>query len=142
MARVTVEDCVTKIPNRFELVMLASQRARDIAAGGELTVDRDNDKDAVVSLREIADETVHQDDLSEALLLGLQRYAEIDEPEEEAMDLDDGGDLLGEIEARGGSVAGMQVLDAGGAGVGGNAGEAQGEAPVDPGKLFGDGGSE
>jgi DNA-directed RNA polymerase subunit omega len=140
MARVTVEDCVTKIPNRFELVMLASQRARDIAAGGELTVDRDNDKDAVVSLREIADETVLQDDLSEALLLGLQRYAEIDEPEEEAMGLGEGGDLLGEIEARGGSVVGMQVLDAGAAGVGG--GDAPGEAPVDPGKLFGDGGSE
>jgi DNA-directed RNA polymerase subunit omega len=136
MARVTVEDCVTKIPNRFELVMLASQRARDIAAGGELTVDRDNDKDAVVSLREIADETVQQDDLSEALLLGLQRHAEIDEPEEEAMDLGEGGDLLGEIEARGGSISGMQVIDAGGGG------KPAGEAPVDPGKLFGDGGSE
>lgn len=136
MARVTVEDCVTKIPNRFELVMLASQRARDIAAGGELTVDRDNDKDAVVSLREIADETVQQDDLSEALLLGLQRHAEIDEPEEEAMDLGEGGDLLGEIEARGGSISGMQVIDASGGG------EPAGEAPVDPGKLFGDGGSE
>ncbi len=140
MARVTVEDCVTKIPNRFELVMLASQRARDIAAGGELTVERDNDKDAVVSLREIADETVLQDDLSEALLLGLQRHAEIDEPEEEAMKLGEGGDLLGEIEARGGSIAGMQVIDAGSAGVGGSG--PAGEAPVDPGKLFGDGGSE
>ncbi|MEE1543943.1 MAG: DNA-directed RNA polymerase subunit omega, partial [Alphaproteobacteria bacterium] len=97
MARVTVEDCVTKIPNRFELVMLASQRARDIVAGSELTVDRDNDKDAVVALREIADEKMTPNDLSESLLLGLQRHAEIDEPEKEMMEIGEGGDLLGEI---------------------------------------------
>ncbi len=136
MARVTVEDCVTKIPNRFELVMLASQRARDIVAGSELTVDRDNDKDAVVALREIADEKMTPNDLSESLLLGLQRHAEIDEPEKEMMEIGEGGDLLGEIEARGGKVAGMQVLEVGF----GDA--AEGEAAVDLSKLFGDGGNE
>ena len=132
MARVTVEDCVTKIPNRFELVMLASQRARDIASGSELTIERDNDKDAVVALREIAGETATREALHEALLLGLQRHAEIDEPEADMAELSgEEGDLLGEIEARGGAVEGMQVVDASGAGA---------EMPVDPGKLFGDGG--
>ena len=132
MARVTVEDCVTKIPNRFELVMLASQRARDIAAGSELMVDRDNDKDAVVALREIAGGTATRDALHEALLLGLQRHAEIDEPEADMAELSgEEGDLLGEIETRGGVVDGMQVVDASGAGA---------EVPLDPSKLFGDGG--
>lgn len=87
MARVTVEDCVTKIPNRFELVMTAAQRARDISAGGELTVDRDNDKNPVVALREIADETVNYDELQETLVKGLQRYVESDEPIEDEMDM-------------------------------------------------------
>ena len=136
MARVTVEDCVTKIPNRFELVMLASQRARDIAAGGELTVDRDNDKDAVVALREIADEKMTQNDLTESLLLGLQRHAENDELEEEVMETGEGGDLLGEIEARGGKVAGMQVFDVG------LGDAAEGTVPTDLSKLFGGGGSK
>jgi|TARA_B100000959_G_scaffold131254_1_gene137571 DNA-directed RNA polymerase subunit omega len=136
MARVTVEDCVTKIPNRFELVMLASQRARDIAAGGELTVDRDNDKDAVVALREIADEKMTQNDLTESLLLGLQRHAENDELEEEVMETGEGGDLLGEIEARGGKVAGMQVFDVG------LGDAAEGKTPTNLSKLFGGGGSE
>ena len=83
MARVTVEDCVTKIPNRFELVMLASQRARDISAGADLTVDDDDDKHPVIALREIAEETVTPDALAESLLHGLQRHAEIDEPDED-----------------------------------------------------------
>ena len=87
MARVTVEDCVTKIPNRFELVMTAAQRARDIAAGAELTMDRDNDKNPVVALREIADETVDYDTLQETLVKSLQRYVESDEPIEEEMDV-------------------------------------------------------
>ena len=87
MARVTVEDCVTKIPNRFELVMTAAQRARDIAAGAELTMERDNDKNPVVALREIADETVDYDTLQETLVKSLQRYVESDEPIEEEMDV-------------------------------------------------------
>ena len=87
MARVTVEDCVTKIPNRFELVMLAAQRARNIAAGAALTVEKDNDKNPVISLREIADETLDLGELEEALVTGLQRHVEMDEPEEEDMDM-------------------------------------------------------
>ena len=87
MARVTVEDCVTKIPNRFELVMIASQRARDVSAGSALTVDRDNDKNPVVALREIAEETVSLDELSESLIKGLQKYVEMDEPEDDEIDL-------------------------------------------------------
>ena len=87
MARVTVEDCVTKIPNRFELVMLAAQRARSIAAGADLTLDRDNDKNPVVALREIADETIDLDDLREGLIKSLQKHVEMDEPEEDEVDL-------------------------------------------------------
>ena len=87
MARVTVEDCVTKVSNRFELVMLAAQRARDVSAGAELTVDRDNDKNPVVALREIAEETVEPDTLRELFVKGLQKHVEIEEPEEEALDL-------------------------------------------------------
>jgi DNA-directed RNA polymerase subunit omega len=83
MARVTVEDCVEKVPNRFELVMLAAQRSRDISAGAEITVDRDNDKNPVVALREIAEETVDRDKLNDSLVRGLQKVPEIDEPEEE-----------------------------------------------------------
>ena len=87
MARVTVEDCVDKVPNRFELVMLASHRAREIAVGGPLTVDRDNDKNPVVALREIAEETQGADDLRERLIESLQTQIEVDEPEEDAMAL-------------------------------------------------------
>ncbi len=87
MARVTVEDCVTKIPNRFDLVAMAAQRARDISAGASLTVERDNDKNPVVALREIADETIPLPELEEALIKGLQTYVEMDEPEEDEMDL-------------------------------------------------------
>lgn len=83
MARVTVEDCVLKVPNRFELVLLAAQRARDVAAGGTLTLDRDNDKNPVVALREIADETVPLDNLQNSLIKGMQKHVEIDEPEED-----------------------------------------------------------
>ncbi len=87
MARVTVEDCVTKIPNRFELVMVASQRARNISAGAALTVERDNDKNPVVALREIAEETVDQKELEEALIIGLQKFVEMDDPEDDEVDL-------------------------------------------------------
>ena len=87
MARVTVEDCVLKIPNRFDLVMMAAQRAREIASGAPLTIDRDNDKNPVVSLREIADETVSLDHLQNALIRGHQKHVEPDEPEEEIVEL-------------------------------------------------------
>ena len=87
MARVTVEDCVLKISNRFELVMLAAQRARNISAGAAITIDKNNDKNHVVALREIADETVQLEELEEALVMGLQRFVETDDPEEDQVDL-------------------------------------------------------
>ena len=87
MARVTVEDCVDKVPNRFELVMLAAHRAREISSGAALTIDRDNDKNPVVSLREIAEETQSADDLRERLIEANQNQIEVDEPEEDAMAL-------------------------------------------------------
>jgi DNA-directed RNA polymerase subunit omega len=83
MARVTVEDCVLKVPNRFELVLLASQRARDIAAGGTLTLERDNDKNPVCALREIAEESIGLENLQNALIKGMQKHVEVDEPEED-----------------------------------------------------------
>ena len=83
MARVTVEDCILKVPNRFELVLLASQRARDLSSGAEETLDRDNDKNPVVALREIAEETIPVQDLKDELIFGLQKYVDADEPEDE-----------------------------------------------------------
>lgn len=91
MARVTTEDCVDKVPNRFELVMLAAHRAREISAGSPITVDRDNDKNPVVALREIADETQSADDLRERLIESNQTQIEVDEPEEDSMALLMGG---------------------------------------------------
>ncbi len=82
MARVTVEDCVVKVPNRFELVLLAAQRAREISSGAPLSIDRDDDKNPVVALREIADETVALDHLKTSVVRGMQKHVEIDEPEE------------------------------------------------------------
>ena len=82
MARVTVEDCVVKVPNRFELVLLAAQRAREITSGAPLSVDRDDDKNPVVALREIADETVELDHLKDSVVRGMQKHIEMDEPEE------------------------------------------------------------
>ena len=81
MARVTVEDCVDKVDNRFELVLLASHRARQVSGGSEITIDRDNDKNPVVALREIADETLSPGDLKEDLIHSLQKHVEVDEPE-------------------------------------------------------------
>ena len=83
MARVTVEDCVLQVPNRFELVLLAAQRSRDVAAGAQITLERDNDKNPVVALREIADRTISLDNLQSSLIKGLQKHVEIDEPEED-----------------------------------------------------------
>src|SRR5438094_1377226 len=82
MARVTVEDCVVKVPNRFELVLLAAQRAREITSGAPLSLDRDDDKNPVVALREIAEDTVALDHLQESLVRGMQKHVEMDEPEE------------------------------------------------------------
>jgi len=87
MARVTVEDCVDKIQNRFELVMMAAQRARGISAGAPLTIERDEDKNPVVSLREIAEMSVSMEELSEELIKSLQNFVAMDEPEDEEMDL-------------------------------------------------------
>src|SRR5210317_704364 len=87
MARVTVEDCEDKVTNRFDLVLLAARRARQISAGAPITVERDNDKNPVVALREIADETIVADDLQEAVLYVLQKHVEVDEPEEDDISL-------------------------------------------------------
>ena len=81
MARVTVEDCIDKVENRFELVLLAGHRARMISQGAQITIDRDNDKNPVVALREIADETLSPGDLKEDLIHSLQKHVEVDEPE-------------------------------------------------------------
>lgn len=86
MARVTVEDCIVKIPNRFDLVLVAAQRARHISAGSVLTLPRDNDKNPVVALREVADESVDLADLKETLIQGLQKHVEVDEPEDDDFD--------------------------------------------------------
>jgi len=83
MARVTVEDCVERVPNRFELVMVAAQRSRDISTGTQILVDRDNDKNPVVALREIADDKVDTNLLQDELVRGMQRYIDSDEPEED-----------------------------------------------------------
>src|SRR3982074_7034 len=87
MARVTVEDCIDKVENRFDLVLLASHRARMVSSGAQITVDRDNDKNPVVALREIADETISPGDLKEDLIHSLQKYVEVDEPETEPVPL-------------------------------------------------------
>ena len=96
MARVTVEDCIDKVENRFELVMLASQRARKIGSGAPLTVERDNDKKTVISLREIAGETVATANLKEEMITSYQRYLPQDE-EEDVIDLMDGEKEWGEM---------------------------------------------
>src|SRR3569623_1906631 len=93
VARVTVEDCIQKIDNRFDLVLMAAHRARMISAGAQITVDRDNDKNPVVSLREIGDGAISPEDLREDLIHSLQKYVEVDEPEANAaplLDTDDG----------------------------------------------------
>jgi len=85
MARVTVEDCVVKVPNRFELVLLASQRARDLLGGTPPTVEKENDKNPVIALREIAENTVTAETLRNALIGSLQRHVDVDEPDDESM---------------------------------------------------------
>ena len=87
MARVTVEDCVDKVPNRYELLMVAAQRAKDISAGAPIAVERDNDKNPVVALREIAEGKVNINELQKSLVVGLQKYVEVEEPEEEELEI-------------------------------------------------------
>jgi DNA-directed RNA polymerase subunit omega len=87
MARVTVEDCIDKLPNRFELVLLSAHRARMISQGAPLTVERDNDKNPVCALREIADEAVNTDDLREEYIHAMQKHVEVDEPEQSEVPL-------------------------------------------------------
>ncbi len=96
MARVTVEDCIIRIPNRFELVMMAAQRARNISAGSQLTVDRDRDKNPVVALREIADSTIGLDELEDSLIQSQQKYAAREDQDEDVPEFDA---LEGELEA-------------------------------------------
>ena len=91
MARVTVEDCIDKVENRFDLVLLSAHRGRMISSGSQITVDRDNDKNPVVALREIADKTISPEDLREDLIHSLQKYVEVDEPEQHAAPLLDTG---------------------------------------------------
>ena len=117
MARVTVEDCVTRVPNRFELVMLAAQRGRNIGAGAPLTLDRDNDKNAVVALREIAEARVDLKELEGGLIRGLQTVVEADEPEGEEMDLLPSGGAIAEelgesiVEERGEASASEEISE-------------------------------
>ncbi|MDX1710072.1 MAG: DNA-directed RNA polymerase subunit omega [Rhodovibrionaceae bacterium] len=108
MARVTVEDCILQVPNRFDLVLRSAQRARDISAGSPLTVERDNDKNPVVALREIADQTVDDEALNEAIIRGMQRHHEQDEPEEDTPEFDA---LEGELAAELGVVGAQTTSD-------------------------------
>src|SRR6201995_3626954 len=111
MARVTVEDCIDKVENRFDLVLLASHRARMISSGTQITVDRDNDKNPVVALREIADEAVSPEDLKEELVHSLQKYVEVDEPEPETVPLIGSGGASADADATGGGRARMAEED-------------------------------
>jgi DNA-directed RNA polymerase subunit omega len=115
MARVTVEDCVEKVPNRFELVMVASQRSREISSGAEPRVDRDNDKNPVVALREIADEKANPTELYNAIIQGMQRHVEVDEPEEDGFDAmasnPEFAGIAGQMSEQMAAAAGMGIED-------------------------------
>lgn len=102
MARVTVEDCIEKLPNRFELIMVAAQRARRIGAGAALTIEKNDDKNPVIALREIAGETVSIEDLKEELIRGKQRIASFDEDDDE-IDLMDGEEEWGTMAGQAGA---------------------------------------
>jgi DNA-directed RNA polymerase subunit omega len=110
MARVTVEDCIDKVDNRFDLVLLASHRGRMISSGAAITVERDNDKNPVVALREIADTTISPEDLREDLIHSLQKYVEVDEPEPEALPLI-GAAAAGGIDADDTEVTGERMTE-------------------------------
>ncbi len=115
MARVTVEDCVEKVSNRFELVMVAAQRSREISSGGEPRIERDNDKNPVVALREIADEKVLPEDLFNSLVQSLQRHVEVDEPEEDGFDAmasnPEFAGIAGQMSEQMAAAAGMSIDD-------------------------------
>ncbi len=115
MARVTVEDCVEKVSNRFELVMVAAQRSREISSGGEPRLDRDNDKNPVVALREIAEEKVLPEDLFNSLVQSLQRHVEVDEPEEDGFDAmasnPEFAGIAGQMSEQMAAAAGMSIDD-------------------------------
>jgi DNA-directed RNA polymerase subunit omega len=100
MARVTVEDCIEKIPNRYELLLVASQRAKDIASGSPIKVERDNGKNSVVALREIAENKADIEDLQRSLVMGLQKYVEVEEPEEEELEIKAAERELAELDAQ------------------------------------------
>lgn len=113
MARVTVEDCIDKVDNRFDLVLLAAHRARQVSQGAAITVDRDNDKNPVVALREIADQTLAPGDLEEDLIHSLQKHVEVDEPEAElggGMETPDAPDVPEQITFGGGSLSEAELL--------------------------------
>ena len=109
MARVTVEDCVEKIPNRYELLLVAAQRAKDIESGSPIKVDRDNDKNSVVALREIAEGKADIEDLQKSLVMGLQKYVEVEEPEEEELEILAAEKELSELDSQ---FDGDTILDA------------------------------
>ena len=109
MARVTVEDCVEKIPNRYELLLVAAQRAKDISSGSPIRVDRDNDKNSVVALREIAENQADVEELQKSLVMGLQKYVEVEEPEEEELEILAAEKELAELDAQ---FNGDTILDA------------------------------
>ncbi len=111
MARVTVEDCVLKVPNRFKLVMMAAQRSRELSVGAELSVDRDNDKNPVVALREIADETIALDKLETSIVEGLQRNIDVDELVEEEDEMFQVSEALTELAGLVDSVSGGESDD-------------------------------
>ena len=115
MARVTVEDCVQRVSNRFELVMVAAQRSREISAGAELRLERDNDKNPVVALREIADEKVSPENLYNSIVRGLQRHVEVDEPEEDGFDAmasnPEFAGIAGQMSEQMAAAAGMSIDD-------------------------------
>ena len=100
MARVTVEDCIDKVENRFDLVLLASHRARMVSSGAQITIDRDNDKNPVVALREIADETISPGDLKEDLIHSLQKHVEVDEPETDGQEITDQSEVTASADDR------------------------------------------
>ena len=111
MARVTVEDCIDKIPNRYELLMVATQRAKDISSGAPIMVSRDNDKNPVIALREIAEEKVNIEDLQKSLVMGLQKYVEVEEPEEEEMEIQAAEKELAELEPFSGFLIDNEMSD-------------------------------
>ena len=111
MARVTVEDCIDKVDNRFDLVLLASHRGRMISSGAAITVERDNDKNPVVALREIADTTISPEDLREDLIHSLQKYVEVDEPEPETVPLIGAAAAAGGVDADDTEVTGERMTE-------------------------------